>query len=204
MQVPFTDIPLVLDLCIFDIISSGGGTLSEGYEILSQDHTNKGQNGYHKGKCNWKGRIVVPQNKPLNLCNIEYHGNHNLEHVWTKPLRMASSVRKTITNRTTSVTPSILAAGYKENFYLKNQAQLTSTRFVPNLEAIQNALKYDKKLYYPSVLEYEKVSSIMDTHESEGTIISKQYGIKDTQDPKEQAVLLGIASTIMPTLLTKF
>lgn len=42
-----------------------------------------------------------------------------------------------------------------------NQIQPTSTRFAPNLEVIQNALKYDKKLYYPSVLEFEKVRKLV-------------------------------------------
>ncbi|CAG8455685.1 19517_t:CDS:2 [Dentiscutata erythropus] len=42
MQVPLTNIPLVLDLYTFDMVLSGGGTLGRGYEILSQDHTNKG------------------------------------------------------------------------------------------------------------------------------------------------------------------
>ena len=42
-----------------------------------------------------------------------------------------------------------------------NQIQPTSTRFAPNLEAIQNALKYDKKLHYPSVLEFEKVRKLV-------------------------------------------
>ncbi|RIB07415.1 hypothetical protein C2G38_2147582 [Gigaspora rosea] len=37
-----------------------------------------------------------------------------------------------------------------------NQAQPTFTRFTPNLESIQNALKYDKKLHYPSISEFEK------------------------------------------------
>ncbi|CAG8608277.1 25518_t:CDS:2, partial [Racocetra persica] len=55
-------------------------------------------------------------------------------------------------------------------------------------KSIQNTLKYDKKSYYPS----------------EGTVISKQYGIKNAQNPKEQAVLLGIVSAIMPALLTKY
>jgi len=44
----------------------------------------------------------------------------------------------------------------------------------------------------------------MDTYEAEGTVISKQYGVKDAQNSKDQAVLLGIASTIMPQLLTKY
>ncbi|CAG8712272.1 16228_t:CDS:2, partial [Dentiscutata heterogama] len=79
--------------------------------------------------------------------------------------------------------------------------QPTSTCFVPNLEAIQNALKYDKKT---SLLEYDKVCSIMDTHKFKGTVIAKQYGIKDTQDSKDQAVFLGITSTIMSILLTKY
>ncbi|CAG8586038.1 19857_t:CDS:2, partial [Racocetra persica] len=70
--------------------------------------------------------------------------------------------------------------------------------------SIQNALKYNKKLYYPSISELEKVCSIMDKYKGEGTVISKQYGIKNAQDPKEQAILLGIASTIMLALLTKY
>ncbi|CAG8461465.1 9879_t:CDS:10 [Dentiscutata heterogama] len=247
IQVPLTNVPSILDLYTFDVVSSGGGALNEGYEILPQDRTNKGRlregdvktitlvneyanqlsnstfayteylgcsmrNGCRKGKCDWKGRIVVPQDKPLNLCNIEYRGSHDPEHVRKKPLRMANSVRKTITKRATNVTPSIMATELMDGAKIlsttidtpKNQAQPTSTRFVPNLEAIQNALKYDKKLNYPSILEYEKVCTIMDTHEFKGTVISKQYGVKDAQDPKEQAVLLGIASTIMPTLLTKY
>ncbi|CAG8544458.1 1779_t:CDS:2 [Gigaspora rosea] len=116
MQVPLTNIPSVLDLYAFDVVSSGGSTLSEGYEILPQDRTNKGrlregdvktiilideyakqlfnstvayteylgcfiQNGCRKGKCTWKGRIVVPQDKPLNLYNIEYHRSHDPEHI---------------------------------------------------------------------------------------------------------------------------
>ncbi|RIB05330.1 hypothetical protein C2G38_2219907 [Gigaspora rosea] len=44
----------------------------------------------------------------------------------------------------------------------------------------------------------------MDDYKAKGTVIAKQYGVKDTQDPKEQAVLLGVASTIMPVLLTKY
>lgn len=44
----------------------------------------------------------------------------------------------------------------------------------------------------------------MDTYEAEGVIISKQYGIKDAQNSKDQAVLLGVASTIMPKLLYKY
>ncbi|RIB13419.1 hypothetical protein C2G38_2197914 [Gigaspora rosea] len=142
MQVPLTNVPSVLDLYAFNIVSSGGSTLSEGYEILSQDRTNKGRlyegdvktitlideyakqlsnstNECRKGKCTWKGRIVVPQNKPLNLCNIEYHGSHDPEHIRTKPLRMANSIRKTITNRAINVTPSILATGYRAKFLFK-------------------------------------------------------------------------------------
>ncbi|CAG8540246.1 13856_t:CDS:2, partial [Dentiscutata heterogama] len=41
MQVPLTNIPSVLDLYTFDVISSGGGTFGKRYEILSQDRTNK-------------------------------------------------------------------------------------------------------------------------------------------------------------------
>ncbi|RIB11513.1 hypothetical protein C2G38_2042613 [Gigaspora rosea] len=168
--------------------------------------------GVAKTYCNWIGRIAVLQDKPLNLCNIEYHGNHDPDYLRTKPLQIANSVRKTITNRTASVTPSILATELMNGAKIlsitdttpKNQVQPTSTRFVPNFETILNALKYDKKLHNPSVLEYEKVCSLIDTYESEGTVISKQYGVKDAQNPKEQVVLLSIASTIMPTLLTKY
>ncbi|KAF0411274.1 hypothetical protein F8M41_008209 [Gigaspora margarita] len=44
----------------------------------------------------------------------------------------------------------------------------------------------------------------MDKFEVEGTVILKRYGVKDAEDPKKQAVLLGVASTIMPILLTKY
>ena len=44
----------------------------------------------------------------------------------------------------------------------------------------------------------------MNTYENEGTAISKQYGIKDADESKDQAVLLGVASTIMPELLYKY
>ncbi|CAG8696224.1 13649_t:CDS:2, partial [Dentiscutata heterogama] len=44
----------------------------------------------------------------------------------------------------------------------------------------------------------------MDDYEAECTIISKQYGVKDAQNLKEQVVLLGIISTVMPILLTKY
>ncbi|CAG8673951.1 9386_t:CDS:2, partial [Dentiscutata erythropus] len=37
MQVPLTNVPSVLDLYAFDVVSSGGSTLGEGYEILPQD-----------------------------------------------------------------------------------------------------------------------------------------------------------------------
>ncbi|CAG8509005.1 15478_t:CDS:2, partial [Gigaspora rosea] len=152
------------DLCTFDIISSGTGTLGGGYEILSQDRTNK-------------GRLREGDIKTITL--IDEHAKQLSNSIFaytemgaakanatgkTKPLRMASSVKKTITNRTTSITPSMLAAELMNVAKIlsitdttpENQAQPTSTRFVPNLEAIQNALKYDKKLHYPNVLEYEK------------------------------------------------
>ncbi|RIB30177.1 hypothetical protein C2G38_2027068 [Gigaspora rosea] len=170
------------------------------------------RNGCRKGECNWKGHISVPKDKPLNLCNIECHRNHDPEHVRKKTLRISNSVRKTIANRVANVTPSMLATELMNNSKILdttsntplNHVQLTSTRFAPNLESIQNALKYDKKLHHPSVSELEKVCSLMDDYKAEGTVILKQYGIKDTQDPKKQAVLLGIASTIMPALLTKY
>ncbi|RIB25811.1 hypothetical protein C2G38_2030739 [Gigaspora rosea] len=125
---------------------------------------------------------------------------------------MAKVIRKEITSKSTNVTPSILATEFMNNAKISstisstpaNQVQPVSTRFMPNLEAIQNALKYNKKLYHPSALEFEKICSIMDAYETEGVVISKQFGIKDSKDPKEQAVLLGITSTIMPKLLTKY
>ncbi|CAG8766308.1 6218_t:CDS:2, partial [Racocetra persica] len=106
-------------------------------------------NGCHKGKYNWKNRIAVFKNKPLNLCDIEYYRNHNPEHVRKKLYRMAKVIRKEIASRSTNATPSMLAT-------------------------------------------------------AESVAISKQYGIKNMQDSKEQAVLLGIVSTIMPMLLTKY
>ena len=44
----------------------------------------------------------------------------------------------------------------------------------------------------------------MDIYETQDIVISKQYGLKDAQDSKDQAVLLGIASTITPELLAKY
>ncbi|CAG8712744.1 23807_t:CDS:2, partial [Gigaspora rosea] len=140
IQVPLTETPSVLDLYTFDTISPGGG------------------------ECNWKGHISVPKDKPLNLCNIECHRNHDPEHVRKKTLRISNSVRKTIANRVANVTPSMLATELMNNSKILdttsntplNHVQLTSTRFAPNLESIQNALKYDKKLHHPSVSELEK------------------------------------------------
>ncbi|CAG8795475.1 4523_t:CDS:1, partial [Racocetra fulgida] len=48
------------------------------------------------------------------------------------------------------------------------------------------------------------ICSLIDKYEIEGIVISKQYSVKNAQDPKEQAVLLGVASTILPILLTKY
>lgn len=100
---------------------------------------------------------------------------------------MANSIRKSISNKTTNASPSMIATGkfkYKFekviefiniNYFLElmnnakilsttnkfaNQVQPISARFAPNLETIQNALKYDKKLRYPSVLEFEKVRNL--------------------------------------------
>ncbi|KAG9296946.1 hypothetical protein G9A89_003660 [Geosiphon pyriformis] len=41
------------------------------------------------------------------------------------------------------------------------------------------------------------IHSLMDTYEAEGVVISKQYGIKDAQNFKNQAVLLSVASTVI-------
>ncbi|KAF0399869.1 hypothetical protein F8M41_009650 [Gigaspora margarita] len=148
IQVPLTKVPSVIDLYTFDIVLSRGGSLSEGYTILSQDCTNN-------------GRLREEDIKSITLIDTDakYLSNSTLAYIE----------------------------------YLKCYAW-----------AIQNALKYDKKLYYPSALEFEKVSSLMNTYDAEGVAISKQYGIKNTQDPKEQAVLFSIASTIMSTLLIKY
>ncbi|CAG8447588.1 19596_t:CDS:2, partial [Gigaspora rosea] len=83
-----------------------------------------------------------------------------------KTYRMAKVIRKEITSKSTNVTPSILATEFMNNAKISstisstpaNQVQPVSTRFMPNLEAIQNALKYNKKLYHPSALEFEKVN----------------------------------------------
>ncbi|CAG8778347.1 11427_t:CDS:2, partial [Dentiscutata erythropus] len=139
IQVPLTEVPSVIDLYTFDTVSSGGGSLSEGYTVLSQDCTNNGrlregdiksitlidENAkclsnltlayveYLKysaqGKCNWKGHIAVFKDKPLNLCDIECCGNYDPEHVRTKPYRMAKVIRKEIASRSTNTTPSMLA-----------------------------------------------------------------------------------------------
>ncbi|CAG8444280.1 15873_t:CDS:2 [Gigaspora rosea] len=199
IQVSLPEVPSVLDLYSFDTISSGGGNLSEGYTILSQDCTNNGR------LCDWdvksitlidedaiqlsksklayveylkcsirKGRIVVLRDKPLNLCNIKCYGNHDPEHVRKKPYRMSKIIRKEITSRSTNVAPSILATEFMNNAKISsitsntpaNQVQPTSIRFTPNLEAIQNALKYDKKLHYPNKLikPSQLTMSSMDSH----------------------------------------
>ncbi|RIB17966.1 hypothetical protein C2G38_2037297 [Gigaspora rosea] len=200
-QVPLTKVPSVLDLYTFDTISPGGNKLSEGYKILPEDCRNRSwvhegdmktitlvdehakelskskfayveylgcstRNGCDKGKCNWKGHISVLQDKPLNLCNLEYHENHDLDHIRKKLLRMSNSVRKTITKRE-----------------LINNSKVLGT----TINTLAN-----------------QVCSIMDNYETEGVVISKQYGIKNAQDSKEQAVLLGIMFMIMPALLTKY
>ncbi|CAG8742868.1 3744_t:CDS:2, partial [Gigaspora rosea] len=125
------------------------------------------------GCSTWKGHILVLQDKPLNLCNLEYHENHDLDYIRKKPLQISNSVRKTITKRVANTTPSMLASNFNLIILFSqflnnskildttintpaNQVQPTSTRFTPNLESIQNALKYDKKLYHPSISEFEK------------------------------------------------
>ncbi|CAG8798835.1 10481_t:CDS:2, partial [Dentiscutata erythropus] len=67
------------------------------------------RNSCKKGECNWKGRISVFQDKPLNLCNIECYSNYDSDNVRNKPLRILNLIRKTITNRVANVIPSILA-----------------------------------------------------------------------------------------------
>ncbi|CAG8779824.1 391_t:CDS:2, partial [Racocetra persica] len=78
-----------------------------------------------------------------------------------------------------------------------NQVQPIFTQFAPNLESIQNAFKYNKKSYY-------LICSLIDNYKVKGTVISKQYSVIDIQDSKEQAVLLGVVSTIVLVLLTKY
>ncbi|CAG8535590.1 9327_t:CDS:2 [Dentiscutata erythropus] len=137
IQVLLTETPSVLDLYTFDIISPRGGRISKDYKILPEDCINRSQlrEGDVKtitlidehanqlshsifayveylgcsARNGWKGRISVPKDKPLNLCNIECYGNHNSKHVQKKTLRMSNSVRKTIANRVANVTPSMLA-----------------------------------------------------------------------------------------------
>ncbi|CAG8792266.1 11732_t:CDS:2, partial [Gigaspora rosea] len=76
---------------------------------------------------------------------------HDPEHVRKKPYQMAKVIRKEITSRSTNVTPSILAIEFLNN--TKISSTISST---PANQAIQNALKYDKKLHHPSALEFEK------------------------------------------------
>ncbi|RIB15404.1 hypothetical protein C2G38_2192440 [Gigaspora rosea] len=109
------------------------------------------------GKCDWKGHISVLQDKSLNLCNIECHGYHDPDHIRKKPLCISNSIRKTITNRTSKLmnNSKVLSTTLDT---LSNQVQPTSTRFVPNFESIQNALKYNKKLYYPSISDFDNLA----------------------------------------------
>ncbi|CAG8791059.1 7724_t:CDS:2, partial [Gigaspora rosea] len=176
IKVPLIEVPSVIDLYTFDTVSSGGGSLSKGYTILSQDCTNNGRLREEniksitlidkdskylsnsilayveylkcsaRGKCNWKGHIAVFKDKLLNLCDIECRGNHDPDHVRKKPYQIAKVIRKEIASRSTNTMLSMLAT----------VLQPISSRFTSNLEAIQNALKYDKKLHYPSALEFEK------------------------------------------------
>ncbi|RIB27570.1 hypothetical protein C2G38_2160189 [Gigaspora rosea] len=195
MQVPLTKVPSVLDLYTFDTISPGGSRLGDGYQILSENCTNR---------C----RVCEGDVKTITL--VDEHAKQLYESTFAyveylgcsarkNTVRMSSSIRKMITSRMTSITPSILATELMNNSKTlsktldtpANQVQPTSTRFAPNLEPIQNALKYDKKLHYPCISEFEKICSIIDDYEAEGTAIAKQYGVKDTQDPKKQAVLLA-------------
>ncbi|KAG9305163.1 hypothetical protein G9A89_010671 [Geosiphon pyriformis] len=122
-----TSPPSVLDLYMFDTVSLGGGSLSNGYKILAELMNN--------------AKILSTSNR------------------------------------------------------FANQVQPISARFASNLETIQNALKYEKKLRYPSVLKFEK---------AEDVVISKQYEIKDAQNSKNQAVLLGVASKVISKLLYKY
>ncbi|RIB22619.1 hypothetical protein C2G38_2173562 [Gigaspora rosea] len=225
IQVPLTEVPSVIDLYTFDTVLSGGGSLSEDRFLLFLNVM----------LCEGNIKSITLIDK-----DTKYLSNSTLAYVEylkcsarKKAISNAKVIRKEIASRSTNTTLSILATKFMNNAKISNvtastpanQVQLISSRFTPNLEAIQNALKYDKKLYYPSALEFEKaiqnalkydkklyypsalefekVSSLMDTYEAEGIAISKQYGIKNAQDPKEQAVLLGITSTIMLTLLTK-
>ncbi|CAG8696157.1 15077_t:CDS:2, partial [Gigaspora rosea] len=157
IQVPLTEVPSVLNLYTFDITSPGGRKVRKGgiKKIMLVDEYLKqlynptfayieylgcsARNGCCKNKCDWKGQ--------KNTTNVEFS-------------------KKTITNRAANITPSILATELINNSKIfsttlntpANQAQPTFTRFTPNLESIQNALKYDKKLHYPSISEFEKVN----------------------------------------------
>ncbi|CAG8577327.1 504_t:CDS:2, partial [Gigaspora rosea] len=143
IQVPLTEVPSVIDLYTFDTVLSGGGSLSEG---------------------NIKSITLIDK-------DTKYLSNSTLAYVEylkcsarKKAISNAKVIRKEIASRSTNTTLSILATKFMNNAKISNvtastpanQVQLISSRFTPNLEAIQNALKYDKKLYYPSALEFEK------------------------------------------------
>ncbi|CAG8747087.1 12359_t:CDS:1, partial [Cetraspora pellucida] len=48
------------------------------------------------------------------------------------------------------------------------------------------------------------VCTLMDNYEAKSMVISKQYSVKDIQGSKQQAMLLGVAFTIMLDLLIKY
>ncbi|RIB17635.1 hypothetical protein C2G38_2037570 [Gigaspora rosea] len=78
--IKYVTTPTLVEI-IIHFYQTYGGRLGEGYEILAKDYKNRRQNGCCEGKCDWKGRISVPQDKSLNLYNIECHGNHDPDHV---------------------------------------------------------------------------------------------------------------------------
>ncbi|CAG8645349.1 788_t:CDS:2, partial [Gigaspora rosea] len=82
-----------------------------------------------------------------------------------------------------------------------NQVQPTSTRFAPNLESIQNALKYNKKLCHPSISEFEKVKntfsqSVPLSKDSYGNVVvyTMPYGERKARYIYNQAAAFALAN----------
>ncbi|CAG8696051.1 22511_t:CDS:2, partial [Gigaspora rosea] len=170
-QVLLTEVPSVLSLYPFDIISPGGGILSKGYEILAEDRTHKGR--LREGDV--KTITLVDEHAMLcsysNLAYVEYLGcstrngcrldkcnwkgkNHFEWH--RQPERQFQS--RTNATPSSIMTELINSAKVlsKTSNTSTNQVQPYFTRFASNLETIQNAIKYNRKQNYTSVNEFEK------------------------------------------------
>ncbi|RIB18925.1 hypothetical protein C2G38_2036498 [Gigaspora rosea] len=193
IQVPLTEVPSVIDLYTFDTVSSGGGSLSEGYTILSQDCTNN-------------SRLRKGDIKSITLIDkdTKYLSNSTLVYVEYLKCSARNGCRKGKCNWKGCI------AVFKDkplnlcDIECRGNHDPDHDRKKPYRMAKVIRKKSQVDLQTQCHQCWQQVSSLMDTYEAEGVAISNQYSIKNAQDPKEQAVLLGIASTIMLTLLTKY